>query len=173
MALSGFSRWSLLGPNPSLISALESGTVLIASRGRPDIFAWHLRWPGSTFPWVLRSGSARGSGLPGWSVHGRNRFSAGLALSRFSSCAMNAFPRTPCDDSCRRLRRAGGGRVLMSDGFRRRCGGGLLRGIGGRILLARAPGGNPDTRQCEGRDRGPSCSPDFRRTAMPFERTLH
>src|ERR1039458_3700948 len=29
IALSGFSRWSLLGPRPSLISARESGTVLL------------------------------------------------------------------------------------------------------------------------------------------------
>lgn len=29
MALSGLSRWSLLGPNPSLIRARESGTVLL------------------------------------------------------------------------------------------------------------------------------------------------
>ena len=28
IALSGFSRWSLLGPRPSLIKARESGTVL-------------------------------------------------------------------------------------------------------------------------------------------------
>ena len=28
MALSGFSKWSLLGPRPSLIKARESGTVL-------------------------------------------------------------------------------------------------------------------------------------------------
>jgi hypothetical protein len=27
MALSGFSKWSLLGPSPRLISARESGTV--------------------------------------------------------------------------------------------------------------------------------------------------
>ena len=27
IALSGFSRWSWLGPSPKLISALESGTV--------------------------------------------------------------------------------------------------------------------------------------------------
>ena len=29
MALSGFRRWSLLGPKPNLISARESGTVLL------------------------------------------------------------------------------------------------------------------------------------------------
>jgi hypothetical protein len=29
MALSGLSRWSLLGPKPRLISARESGTVLL------------------------------------------------------------------------------------------------------------------------------------------------
>src|ERR1035441_9017640 len=29
IALSGFRRWSLLGPKPSLISARESGTVLL------------------------------------------------------------------------------------------------------------------------------------------------
>ena len=29
IALSGFSKWSLLGPRPSLISARESGTVLL------------------------------------------------------------------------------------------------------------------------------------------------
>ena len=29
MALSGFSRWSLLGPSPKLINARESGTVLL------------------------------------------------------------------------------------------------------------------------------------------------
>ena len=29
IALSGFSKWSLLGPNPSLINARESGTCLV------------------------------------------------------------------------------------------------------------------------------------------------
>lgn len=29
MALSGLSRWSLLGPSPSLMRARESGTVLL------------------------------------------------------------------------------------------------------------------------------------------------
>ena len=39
MALSGFSRWSLLGPSPSLISARESGTVLLCQPWS----AWYLR----------------------------------------------------------------------------------------------------------------------------------
>ena len=43
IALSGFRRWSLLGPKPNLISARESGTVLLCH----PLSAWYRRMASS------------------------------------------------------------------------------------------------------------------------------